>query len=76
MEHAHAIGKCAEDILKIRESYDSSLAQLYNPLIMPYDLRKAHEKLDNLVDKAYSKNKFEDDVVRMKLLLDLYQELI
>ena len=71
-----AIGKCTEDILKIRESYDSSLAQLYDPLIMPYDLRKAHEKLDNLVDKAYSKNKFEDDVVRMKLLLDLYQELI
>lgn len=70
-----AIGKCAEDIIKIRESYDSSLAQLYNPLLMPFDLRKAHDKLDMLVDKAYGKNNFKDDDDRMKLLFDLYNEL-
>ena len=71
-----AIANCAEEILKIRKSYDSSLAQLYTPLLMPYDLRKAHEKLDNLVDKAYHKNNFKDDDERMKLLFDLYLELI
>lgn len=71
-----AIANCAEEILKIRKSYDSSLAQLYTPLLMPYDLRKAHEKLDNLVDKAYHKNNFKDDGSRMKLLFDLYLELI
>lgn len=70
-----AIEKCAEDIIKIRESYDSSLAQLYNPLLMPFDLRKAHDKLDMLVDKAYGKNNFKDDDDRMKLLFDLYNEL-
>ena len=75
-ELCEAIGNCAEEILKIRESYDSSSAQLYTPLLMPYDLRKAHEKLDNLVDKAYHKNKFKDDDERMKLLFDLYRELI
>ena len=43
---------------------------------MPYDLRKAHDKLDNLVDKAYSKNKFKDDDDRMKLLFNMYKDLI
>ena len=71
-----SISKCAEDIIHIREKYDSSLAQLYNPLLMPFDLRKAHDRLDILVDKAYRKEKFTDDDDRMKLLFDLYQELI
>ena len=68
---------CAEDILKVRENYpDETLANLYHPLLMPYDLRKAHDKLDNLVDKAYSKNKFKDDDDRMKLLFNMYNKLI
>lgn len=71
-----AIYKCAEKILKIRESYDSSLAQLYNPLLMPFDLRKAHDKLDLLVDRAYSEQRFRNDNERIKLLFDLYLELI
>lgn len=71
-----AIGKCAEEILNIRENYDASLAQLYDPILMPFDLRKAHDRLDAFVDKAYSKDKFETDDDRMKLLFDLYQELI
>ena len=70
------ISNCVEEIINIRDSYDASLAQLYTPLLMPYDLRKAHDKLDELVDKAYSNDKFENDDDRMKLLFDLYQELI
>ena len=70
------ISNCVEEIINIRDSYDASLAQLYTPLLMPYDLRKAHDKLDDLVDKAYSNDKFENDDDRMKLLFDLYQELI
>ncbi len=66
-----------EIILNVRSNYpNESLANLYHPLLMPYDLRKAHEKLDNLVDKAYSKNKFRDDDERMKFLFDLYNQLI
>lgn len=71
-----AISKCAEDIITIRETYDASLAQLYNPLLMPFDLRKAHDRLDILVDKAYRHEKFKDDNDRMTFLFDLYQELI
>ena len=43
---------------------------------MPSDLRRAHDKLDALVDKAYGKNKFKNDDDRMKFLFDLYKELI
>ena len=43
---------------------------------MPVDLRKAHEKLDKLVDKAYRNKKFKDDNDRMKFLFDLYLEYV
>ena len=71
------IKEASEDILLIREKYvDESLSNLYDPMLMPSDLRKAHRKLDDLVDKAYSNDKFVNDDDRMKLLFDLYQELI
>ena len=71
------IKEASEDILLIREKYvDESLSNLYDPMLMPSDLRKAHHKLDDLVDKAYSNDKFVNDDDRMKLLFDLYQELI
>ena len=69
------IGKCAEDIIRIRGNYDASLAQLYNPLLMPFDLRKAHDRLDFLVDKAYRREKFLDNDDRMKFLFTKYLEL-
>lgn len=63
--------------LDVRDEFpNESLSKLYNPLLMPPNLRKAHKKLDNLVDKTYRKNKFKDDNDRMKFLFDLYQELI
>lgn len=67
----------SEEILNIRKKYeDETLANLYTPLLMPSDLRRAHDKLDALVDKAYGKNKFKNDDDRMKFLFDLYKELI
>ena len=67
----------AQEILEIREKYsDESLANLYNPLLMPSDLRKAHDKLDNLVDKVYRNKKFRDDNDRMKFLFKKYSVMI
>ena len=43
---------------------------------MPFDLRKAHDRLDVFVDKAYRKDRFRDDTERMKFLFDLYLDLI
>ena len=42
---------CAQAVLDTRVKYlDSSLAYLYDPLTMPPDLLKAHQKLDKAVD--------------------------
>ena len=71
------IKKVSEEILNIRKKYEKeTLANLYHPLLMPSDLRKAHDKLDNLVDKAYTNESFSSDDDRMRLLFNLYKELI
>ena len=48
----------AQGILDARALFgDCSLADLYNPLTMPANLRKAHEKNDQAVLKIYAVNK-------------------
>ena len=68
----------AEKILEIRKKYsNSTLANLYDPLTMPSDLKKAHNVLDNTVEKLYRKNKpFESDSERLKFLLIQYNKMI
>ncbi|MGK4126976.1 type IIL restriction-modification enzyme MmeI [Limosilactobacillus vaginalis] len=46
------MSKTAQGILDARKLYpDSSLADLYDPLTMPVELRKAHEANDKAVLK-------------------------
>ena len=59
--------------VKATLSNGSTLADLYDPLAMPVDLLKAHQKLDKLVDKAYGKN-FKTDEERVAHLFELYAE--
>ena len=48
------ISKAAQDILSIRRKYvDCKIADLYDDIVMPDDLRKAHRNLDKWVLKAY-----------------------
>ena len=72
-QQVKAIEKQANNILQIRSKYvenNSTLADLYDPLIMPVDLRKAHEKLDSEVDKAYQfKKQIRTDEVRVEFCL-------
>lgn len=53
----------------------SSLADLYDPLTMPAELGKAHQKLDAAVDAAYAKKKFTGDSDRVAMLFERYQQL-
>ena len=53
-EQKAAIEKTAQAILDVRAQYpDSSLADLYDELSMPYPLREAHRANDRAVWKAY-----------------------
>lgn len=66
----------AQAILDARESYpENTLADLYNPLTMPTDLRKAHDDVDRYVDRLYRKAPFDSDADRVALLFKRYQEL-
>jgi len=69
------IEAAAQAILDARALFpDSSLADLYDPNLMPPELAKAHAKLDRLVEKAYGKS-FDTDAERVAFLFERYQAL-
>ena len=71
------IEKTAKKILDARDLYsDSCLADLYNDMLMPPELKKAHEENDLAVIKAYGlkKNIVESDCVAF--LMNKYHEMI
>ena len=72
------IEKAAQAILDARAKYpDSSLADLYDELTMPPELRKAHQENDKAVMEAYGfdwRHMTESDCVAE--LMKLYQKLV
>ena len=67
----------AERILEVRDKYpDSTLADLYDPLTMPSELVKAHNKLDQAVDKCYRSQPFTTEMKRVEFLFELYKKYI
>ncbi|MGE4417622.1 MAG: class I SAM-dependent DNA methyltransferase, partial [Marinobacterium sp.] len=71
-----AIEVAAQAVLDARAAHpDSSLADLYDPLTMPPDLVKAHQKLDAAVDASYGYKGGSTDAARVAFLFGLYQEL-
>lgn len=70
------ISETAQGILNTRKLYpNSSLADLYDPLTMPVELRKAHEANDKAVLKAYGlkPNATEEEIVQH--LFKMYENL-
>ena len=70
------IEKTAQGILDARAKFpESSFADLYDPVTMPYDLQKAHLANDAAVLEAYGfpKDATESDIVAR--LFKMYQEL-
>jgi hypothetical protein len=76
-EQREKIEKTAQSILDARALYpDSSLADLYDPLIMPPELKKAHTANDKAVMQAYGfsvKDTSEADCV--EALMKMYEKL-
>jgi hypothetical protein len=69
------IEQAAQGVLDARDAHpDSSLADLYDPIAMPPDLRKAHQALDKAVDSAYGKKTFSSDAERVAFLFELYHQ--
>ncbi|WP_414611977.1 DNA methyltransferase [Stenotrophomonas muris] len=67
---------CAKDILLAREArYPATLADLYEPDDMPDDLRQAHERNDEVLERIYIGRRFRNDTERLEKLFDLYTKL-
>ena len=70
------LNKLGQAILDARVNHpQSTLADLYDPLTMPADLRKAHEANDKAVDQLYRKEPFASDRARVEFLLARYEQI-
>ena len=53
----------------------ATLADLYDPDLMPPDLRWAHQALDRAVDRLYRRSGFASERKRVEHLFMLYEKL-
>lgn len=68
--------RCAEDILLAREThFPATIADLYNPEKMPENLRLAHERNDEVIERIYIGRKFRNDTERLEKLFDMYTKM-
>jgi hypothetical protein len=68
--------RCAEDILLTREAhFPETIAGLYEQDHMPADLREAHERNDEVLERIYIGRRFRNDTERLEKLFDLYTKM-
>jgi hypothetical protein len=68
--------RCAEDILLAREAhFPATIADLYDPETMPADLRAAHERNDEVLERIYIGRRFKNDTERLEKLFELYTKM-
>jgi len=66
----------AQAVLDARAEHpDATLADLYDPDLMPPHLRRAHQALDRAVDKLYRRAKFSSERERIEHLFILYEKM-
>jgi len=69
------LDRLAQAILDVRARHSqSTLADLYDSVAMPPDLRKAHAAVDRAVDALYRKQPFDSDRSRVEHLFGLYEK--
>lgn len=67
---------CAEDILLAREAhFPATIADLYAPDAMPDNLRRAHERNDEVLERIYIGRRFKNDTERLEKLFELYTKM-
>lgn len=67
----------AQEIMLIREDYpDKTLAELYDPNLMPEPLLAAHQALDAAVEHIYRDKPFKDASERLEHLFARYEKLV
>ena len=65
----------AQAVLDAREAHlGAALAHLYDPDLMPPNLRRAHQVLDRAVDRLYRRTEFGSERERIEHLFVLYEK--
>ena len=68
--------RCAEDILLAREKhFPATIADLYKSDAMPENLRQAHKKNDETLERIYIGRRFNNDTERLEKLFELYTKM-
>ena len=63
----------AENILLAREAhYPATIGDLYDPETMPDNLRHAHERNDEVLERIYIGRRFKNDTERLEKLFEIY----
>jgi hypothetical protein len=70
------LARTAGDILIAREAhFPLTIADLYEPESMPEDLKSAHERNDEVLERIYVGRRFRNDTERLEKLFELYGKL-
>ena len=70
------LASLAQDVLDLREEhFDMTLGEMYNPEMMPEDLKEAHHRLDLAVEHCYRPEPFTSDEERLECLFKLYVKM-
>ncbi|TBW34838.1 class I SAM-dependent DNA methyltransferase [Siculibacillus lacustris] len=76
MKNKADLTRCAEDILLAREAhFPATVADLYEPETMPDDLRAAHDRNDEVLERIYIGRRFKNDTERLEKLFELYTKM-
>jgi hypothetical protein len=75
-QNKSALTRCAEEILLAREAhFPATIAELYDPEKMPADLRAAHDRNDETLERIYIGRRFKNDTERLEKLFAMYTEM-
>ncbi|WP_347918523.1 DNA methyltransferase [Paracoccus marcusii] len=67
---------CAEGILLAREAhFPATIADLYDPEKMPENLRQAHDRNDETLERIYIGRRFKNDTERLERLFEMYTKM-
>jgi hypothetical protein len=75
-ENKADLTRSAENVLLVREAHwPATIAELYDPETMPEDLRAAHDRNDETLERIYIGRRFKNDTERLETLFQLYTEM-
>jgi hypothetical protein len=71
-----ALTRCAEEILLAREThFPATIADLYAQDAMPANVRRAHDKNNETLERIYVGRRFRNDTERLEKLFELYSSM-